>query len=275
MTANSTGVYENEIASWRQMMDERLRAEDGWLSLVGLFWLHEGVNTIGSSEATDITLPAGEIPDYLGVIRFSEGQAALQIAATVPVLVDGTLTTATTLRDDQTAGGPSLVQIGSVSFFVIRRGDEYGVRVRDSNNPARLDFSGRKWFPLDERYRVEGRFIAHDKPRTIQIASSTGHPLPMSNPGRVEFTLDGQVLSLEAFASNEHEVWFAFKDGSSGSSTYGAGRFMYAPLGVDGTVGLDFNKSYNPPCAFTPHATCPRPPKDNVLPLEIRAGEYL
>lgn len=271
-TSTST-TYEAGIADWRQLVEDRLRAEDGWLSLIGLYWLHPGSNSIGANPAADLVLEAAGIPDELGVIDFADGQVTLRVTADVPVTVDGAAVTEALLRDDHAEGGPSKVQIGSVSFFIIKRGDEYGVRLRDSQNPARLDFAGRNWFPIQPEYQVEGRFIRHNEPRTLQVVTSTGHLNPMSNPGRVEFSLQGQTLSLEAFAAGDNEIWFVFKDATSGKSTYGAGRFMYAPLSADDTVIMDFNKAYHPPCAFTPFATCPRPLKDNVLSIAIEAGE--
>jgi uncharacterized protein len=267
--------YVADIAQWRQKLDDNLRSEDGWPTLVGLCWLHEGVNTIGADSNSDILLPSDSAPDHLGTIEFADGQAVFHLVSDIPVTVDSVQTTKALLRDDNAKVGPSLVQFGTITFFVIKRDDLYGIRVRDLNNPARAAFTGRKWFPLDSQYRLTGRFNPHETPRILQIVTSTGHLNAMTNPGRVEFTVHGQTLALEAFASNENEVWFVFKDATSGRSTYGAGRFLYAPLGADGSVILDFNKSYHPPCAFTPYATCPRPPKENILPLEIAAGEHL
>lgn len=266
-------TYVTEINRWRQTKEDNLRAEDGWLTLIGLFWLHEGVNTVGANPASDVPIAAENVTDQLGTIEFRDGQATLQVTANVPVTVDGLQTTQAVLRDDSGEGGPSLVKIGSVTFFVIRRGDEYGIRVRDADNPARLTFTGRKWFPVDLQYQVSGRFIPHDVARSIPIANSSGQTELMDNPGRVEFVLDGQPLALEAFTAGKDELWFVFKDATSNKSTYGAGRFLYVPLSADGMVRLDFNKAYHPPCAFTPYATCPRPPKENSLLVEILAGE--
>lgn len=267
--------YATSIAQWRQKMDDSLRAEDGWLTLVGLCWLHEGVNTIGAAPHSDVLLPAGSAPDHLGTISFVDGQAVFHAAPDVTITVDGAETRNAVLRDDNAKDGPSLVRFGSITFFVIKRDDFYGVRARDTNNPTRAAFTGRKWFPIDPQYRLTGKFVPHESPRTLQIMTSTGHLNAMTNPGRVEFALHGQNLALEAFTSSENEVWVIFKDATSGRSTYGAGRFMYASLEADGTVTLDFNKAYHPPCAFTPYATCPRPPKENILPVEVAAGEHL
>jgi uncharacterized protein (DUF1684 family) len=265
--------FVTEINHWRESKDESLRAEDGWLSLIGLFWLQDGVNTLGANPKADLPIEAAGVPDQLGTIEFRDGQATLQITADVPVTVDDVPTTQAVLRDDSAEGGPSRVKIGSVTFFVIRRGDEYGIRIRDTQNPARLTFTGRHWFPIDTYYQVSGKFVPHAVPRTIPIATSSGKTEMMDNPGKVEFELDGQSLSLEAFTAGKDELWFVFRDATSAKSTYGAGRFMYSPVSADGVVSLDFNKAYHPPCAFTPYASCPRAPKENTLPLEILAGE--
>jgi len=268
-------AYSFEIEQWREKMENRLRAEDGWLALIGLYWLNEGQNTVGSNPNSDIPLP--DAPGQVGVIEFHEGQASITAADGVELLVDGVPTRTALLRDDTTKGGPTLVSVGSITFYVIRRGDQYGVRARDTNNPDRLTFEGRNWFPIDTNYRVTGKLIPHTPVRALQVINSVGQIVPIDNPGAVEFELNGQTFMLEAFASDEHqkELWFVFKDRTSGQSTYGAGRFMYAPLAEDGTVILDFNKAYHPPCAFTPYATCPRPPQGNVLPVAIEAGEHL
>jgi uncharacterized protein (DUF1684 family) len=271
-TETQQSSYVTEINAWRQMIEDGLRAEDGWLSLIGLFWLHEGVNTVGANPKADIPIEAA-VPDQIGSIEFHDGKATLQVSADAAVTVDGVKTNHAILRDDNAEVGPSLVKIDSVTFFVIRRGDEYGIRVRDANNPARLEFTGRNWFPVEPHYKVSGKFVPHDVVRSIPIANSSGQTEMMDNPGKVEFELDGQSLVLEAFASRKDELWFVFRDATSNKSTYGAGRFMYAPLSAEGIVSLDFNKAYHPPCAFTPYATCPRSPKENTLPLEILAGE--
>jgi uncharacterized protein len=274
-TDSQQAAYITELTEWRHSMDERLRAEDGWLTLVGLYWLHEGINTIGIDASSDIPLQAAGIPPHLGVISFENGQATLQIHADVDVMIDGESVRSVVLRDDTAECGPSRVSIGSITFFVIRRGDEYGIRVRDANNPARQAFKGRRWFPVDLAYRVTGTLIAHHPARSLSIMNSSGQIVSMSNHGRVEFTLQGQQLSLEAFSSGENQLWFVFKDETSSQSTYGAGRFLVAPIEADGSVVIDFNRAYHPPCAFTEYATCPYPPKENTLPVGIMVGERL
>jgi uncharacterized protein (DUF1684 family) len=267
-------AYKTEIAEWQKLMSDRLRAEDGWLTLVGLYWLHEGVNTVGSDPAADVILPSSAVPAQLGTMTVSDGQITLDVSASVAVTVDGVETNSASLRPGSATGEPSVVRIGTVTFFVLSRDNTYAVRVRDTNNPDRLAFTERRWFPIDTDYGVRGTFVPYDEPRYLDVMNSAGFTEPMQNPGRVTFELGGEALSLEGFAAGEGQLWFIFKDATNGKSTYGAGRFMYAPLTEDGAVTLDFNKAYHPPCAFTPYATCPLPPKDNVLSVAVEAGEH-
>ncbi len=252
--------YEAEIATWRQMMEERLRSDNGWLTLTGLYWLREGENTLGSEADADVALPASA-PASVGVIVLQGGQATLRLNGQE---------TGEPLRDDSDAQGATRIEIGSVSFAVIKRGDQYGVRVRDRENPTRQGFTGRIWHPVDARWRISATFRAHPEPRTLPVMSVAGIETPMENPGAVEFTIDGQALRLEAFAASESELWFVFKD--AGAESYHGGRFLYAPVNGSEAI-LDFNKAYNPPCAFTAYATCPIPPQANSLPIAIAAGE--
>ncbi|HEX2618752.1 MAG TPA: DUF1684 domain-containing protein [Phototrophicaceae bacterium] len=269
---NSLQTYLSEISDWQQTMESNLRADNGWLTVVGLHWLNEGINTIGSASDSIAQLP-DSAPEKLGVIEFSNRQAHLQVTTDEVVTIDAVPVKSILLRDDHAENGPSLIKVGSITFFVIRRGDQYGIRVRDSDSPALTAFGGRHWFPVDTSYKVPATFTPYPVSRTIQVVNSVGLVIPMENPGYVEFELHNQQLRLEAFEAGETQWWFIFKDGTSGSSTYGAGRFLYAPRGEDGTLWIDFNRAYHPPCAFTYYATCPLPPKENVLGIRIEAGE--
>ncbi len=273
MIADQT--YTADILAWRQGKEDSLRRDDGWLTLAGLFWLQEGENTVGSNSDSQIALPAGTTPDSVGVIEFHDGTATLR--TNEPVLVDGKQVTTAVLRDDSAEGGPSLVTIGAITLFVIKRSDQFAIRVRNANSPERQAFTGRKWFDIDPAYRVRATFVRHESVRTLTVISTTGMPTNMENPGYAEFDLHGKRLRLEAFADDDggDELWFIFKDATSGVSTYSAARFVYASLAADGSVDLDFNKAYSPPCAFTKYATCPLPPKGNHLPVAIEAGEKI
>ena len=270
---SSLEAFEQSVIAWRRKKDEDLRAEDGWLSLMGLFWLRDGINSIGRSAACDIVIDDEQIPERLGSLEFHGGQVRLTVDTSLPVMVDGAEVRSSLLLPDVDANGPSKVQIGAITFFVIRRGDEWAVRVRNKNHPSRLSFAGRNWFPIDPRFVVTGRFISHTPVRMLEIPNSSGQIVSTANPGRVEFRLFSAVFSLEAFEASADQIWFVFKDATSGDSTYGAGRFLYATLGADGSVTMDFNRAYHPPCAFTDFATCPFPPAGNILPIAIQAGE--
>lgn len=266
--------YALHLHDWQQNMETGLRAEDGWLTMVGLDWLDEGDNSVGSAPTTDVTLPNAAVPSEVGVLHLEHGRVALHITTDMPVLVNGLPVKDVVLHDDSADEPPTKVQIGSVTFFIIKRGDQYAVRIRDTQSHARQTFSGRAWFPADESYRVVGHLIPHASEQPLEVESANGPNTILSNPGRVEFELHGEHLSLEA-AKDGDQLWFIFRDGTSGISTYGASRFLKAPFTSDGTVDLDFNKAYHPPCGFTAYATCPLPPRQNRLTIAIEAGEKL
>lgn len=268
-------AYTSDIHEWQQTMEAQMRSETGWLTVVGLDWLEEGDNSVGSDPASAVVLPNASVPAHLGMIRFDGAQAELHIAADTPVQIEGVPVTTAALRDDAAEGGPTLVQVGTVTFFIVRRGDQVGVRIRDTASEVRRTFTGRVWFPVDAALHVTGQFIAHAPGQTIEVENMIGTTTVYANPGRVTFSLHGQDYSLEAFAGDPDSVWFVFRDATSGVTTYGASRFVYAPRAADGTVTLDFNKAYHPPCAFTAYATCPLPPRGNHLPIPIHAGERL
>jgi len=273
----TTTPYEQDVLSWRQWMDERLRADDGWLTLVGLFWLREGENTIGSDPGADIQLPPGKSPGSLGILTLEADQVKLVTAAESVVEIDGVPRREAILLPDTDDAGPSYVNLHSITFYVIKRGPQYGIRVRDRENASRVAFGGRQWFPIDPSYVIAAAFHPYPSPRSINIINAVGITVPMENPGYAEFSLGGHTTRLEAFEGDAatHTLWFVFKDATNGSATYGAGRFLDAPLSEDGIVTLDFNKAYNPPCAFTAFATCPLPPRENILLAGIEAGEKL
>jgi hypothetical protein len=271
-----TAEYEQQIAAWHAKMEASLRGENGWLKLAGLFWLHEGDNTVGSAPDSDILLPAHSAPAQVGIIHFENNAATFRPATDVPVLIDGASPVGDTpLKPDTAEGGASILTLGSLRFYMIQRVDQYGIRIIDSEHAALQTFGGRKWYPLDPAFHVEAKFTPHAEVRTLSVVNSVGLTVPMENPGYVEFTLADQVYCLEAFDSAPGELWFIFKDRTNGDTTYGAGRFLTAPLDVENRVDLDFNKSYSPPCAFTEFATCPFPPRENHLPIRIEAGELV
>jgi len=268
-------AYRQEVKKWRQAREERLRSDSGWLSLAGLFWLKDGTNTVGTDASSDVVLPASSGASSAGAIVFDGGQAALRLASGVSAQVGGRAVSGPQVMRTDESGRPDVVQIGAVSFYIIKRGDRYGVRVKDKTSEARRNFTGLRWYEVNEAYRVEARWVSYPQPRPLQVPTILGDTAAMPSPGYAEFEIGGQKVRLEGVleAPSSEELFFILRDQTSAKETYGAGRFLYSDLPKAGRVVLDFNKAYNPPCAFTTYATCPLPPKQNWLPVRIEAGE--
>lgn len=266
--------YAAEIAAWRAERETRLKSESGWLSLAGLTWLKQGDNTLGSGAGNDIVLPAGSAPERAGVIELQGTKATLRLAPGVAGTIGGKAVSKATLQPDS-ADKPDVLALGRLTIVVIERSGRFGVRVKDPQSPTRTGFKGLSWFPVDASWRVQARFVPHDQPRTIELADVTGSVQRMTSPGYVVFKHGGKELRLEPVLEepDSKELFFIFRDLTSGRETYGAGRYLYSALPQEGTVTLDFNKAYNPPCAFTRFATCPLPPRQNRLPVRVPAGE--
>jgi len=269
--SGSSSEYRRLVESWRAEREANLKADDGWLTLVGLHWLQEGINRIGGDPTAEVPLPQ-DSPE-IGTIHFAAGTARFTPATGADVRINGRPARTQVLRPQP--GDYDVVTTGSVTMFVIRRGDRYGVRVRDANSAQRREFTGLRWFPIREDYRVTARFIPHSKPTSMMIANVLGAVEPWPTPGKAVFTLDGREFTLHPVLDGPEAtaLFFIFRDGTTGSDTYPGGRFLYAAMPENGVVVLDFNKAESPPCAFTAFATCPLPPKENSLPVRIEAGE--
>jgi hypothetical protein len=265
--------YRRAIEAWRADREAKLMADDGWLTLVGLFWLDEGANRVGSDPEAEVALPQGSAAALVGTITFRDRVATFAPAPGADVRINGNPAGVQVLQPQP--GDADVVTTGSVTMFVIKRGDRYGVRVRDRNSASRKAFAGLHWFPVREDYRVTARFIPHPTPTSIMIANVLGVVEPWPTPGKVVFTLNGRELTLHPVLDGPEakELFFVFRDGTTGSETYPGGRFLYAAMPKNGEVVLDFNKAESPPCAFTAFATCPLPPKENALPVRVEAGE--
>jgi uncharacterized protein len=263
--------YQTEIQKWREKRETELRSETGWLTVVGLFWLKEGNNRIGTDSANEIVLPVGTTPKKVGVIDFQHSRTFLRVEKDVKVSVNHKPVTEYELQAGK-KGKPDTVEIGDISFFIIKRGDKYGVRVKNKSSRERLGFEGLKYFPAQESLRINARYVAYDKPKEIEIVNIIGDVSKMESPGYVVFTVEGKEYRLEP-VTEDKQLFFIFRDLTSGKTTYPAGRFLYADLPKGHTVVLDFNKAINPPCAFTSFATCPLPPPQNHLKVAIEAGE--
>ncbi len=266
--------YAASIEQWRARRLQRLTADDGWLTVAGLFWLKDGDNRVGTGPGNDIVLPPGSAPESVGRFSFRDGRATFSADPAARVTSAGQPVTTLALKDDS-AGAPDQLSVNRLTLFVIKRGARHAVRLRDRNRPERGQFAGLTYFPIDPKYRVIAEWVPYDPPKTIPIPNVLGGTENLPCPGYASFTLEGREMRIEPVIEQpgDDELFVIFRDATSGVETYGAGRFLYAPMPEGGKIVLDFNKAYNPPCAFTPYATCPLPPPQNRLPVRIEAGE--
>lgn len=267
-------VYQADILKWRQKRVEELTGEGGWLSLAGLFWLKQGQNRFGSAPSNEIVLPRNRAPRLSGSLWLTRGVVRLKAKPDAGITHNGARATNLVLASD-VDGKQTVLKLGSLTFYVIKRGERLGVRVKDSQNPDRSSFAGLDYFPVDPKWKLEAKYEAHVPPKMISIVNVLGMVEEMPSPGTLVFDVDGKTYRLDPVLEKGEKQWFIIlADKTSGKETYGAGRYLYAdPPGADGKVILDFNKSYNPPCAFTKFATCPLPPRQNRLPFRVEAGE--
>lgn len=264
-------VYRGQVEKWRAQHEQELKAEDGWLTVVGLFWLKPGRNTVGSGSGYDVELTNNFKKGRFGVIDLKDGKASVSVADGVDATVDGVPTKAAELTFDPN-GKPKFVAVGSQSFFLIKRGDKYAIRLRDTNSPARRNFRHLNWYPIDPKLRIIAKFEKYPEPKEVLVPNVLGGTFTMTAPGLLRFKIGGREVTLEP-VEEDGRLFIIFRDPTSRTETYGSGRFLYADAPVNGEVVLDFNQAENPPCAFTDFATCPLPPQQNRLNVAIRAGE--
>ncbi|HEV2381518.1 MAG TPA: DUF1684 domain-containing protein [Terriglobia bacterium] len=263
--------YRAQIEQWRARREASLKSEDGWLTVAGLFWLKRGINTVGTEAGNDIVLPAGSAPGRVGAFDMHDGIISFEAAAGVNATVNGKPATASALKPDSSES-PDILRLNGLTLSVIQRHDRYGIRLKDKNSEMRKAFTGLKYFPAKEEYRVKAKFVPYDPAKTIAVPNILGQIEQTPSPGYVEFTLNGHELRLNPVTEGD-TLFFIFKDLTSGKETYPPGRFLNTEMPKNGEVILDFNKAYNPPCAFTPYATCPLPPEQSKLSIAIEAGE--
>lgn len=268
-----------DVAAWRKGRLDRLMKPDGWLSLIGLHWLIEGEQTLGHGAGNDIVLAAG--PDRFGTIRLHGAEVLFAAAVGGPQVM---VSNSTAERSEggriwhvlasDASGNPSIVSIDTVSFLVIKRGDKFALRVRDSEAPTRKHFAGIEHFPVDSNWRIVADWTAHATPQSFGIQTVIGTIEEMPSPGFATFTRDGREYRIHpVIEEGSEDLFIIFADRTSGKETYGPGRFVYAAWPKDGKIVIDFNKAYNPPCALNAFSTCPLPPPENRLDLRVTAGE--
>jgi uncharacterized protein (DUF1684 family) len=258
------------IEKWRAKHEEDYRRD--FVTIAGLFPLKPGPNTAGSAPSNHIVLPPST-PATLGRFILEGENVRFEPAPDANVtLRDKPVTAPLELRDDRERDRDEL-RIGDVRIVVHLSGDKRTIRVRDPNGSQAKSFVGFSWFPIELQSRVVGRFVKDAEPRRVKVLNTFGDVDEYTTEGVVEFTLQGQPLKLRPFTTRPKRFYFVFRDASSGQETYEAARFLYGDLQDDGTVVLDFNQAYNPPCAFNPYTTCPIPIPENRLPVKILAGE--
>jgi len=267
-------TYTKEIDQWRAERLASLTGESGWLSLIGLFWLKEGKNTFGSEPANDIVLPKDKVPARAGAFTLANGVVTFETSQPNTFMINGEPVTSAQLRND-TEDKPTIIAINSLTFQIIKRGDKLGLRVKDKNNSDRTNFKGLEYFPADLKWRIDARFEPYNPPKPMPILNVLGMESDEPSPGAIVFEVNGKTYRLDAMTEKDEPRFFMiFADDTRGKDTYGAGRYLYVdPPDGNNHLVIDFNKAYSPPCAFTNYATCPLPPKQNILPLRIDAGE--
>lgn len=266
---NAPPDYQAQILAWQRHRETSLRSEDGWLTLAGLFWLKPGSNSIGSGETNDFLLP-NDAPPQVGILKLSGKVVTFSNLAGARVTINKKAITGQAVLHYDADDNSDIVQIGPVSFYVIERGDKLGIRVKDRNNATLQNFKGTTFFPINAAFLFEAKFIPD--PQKIAVPSILGQTEMQESAGVVEFNYRGETYRLRPIYEGK-TLFFIFKDLTSKQETYPAGRMLNTPLPQGNKVVLDFNKAYNPPCCFTPYATCPLPPKGNSLPIRIEAGE--
>ncbi|MGQ4659100.1 DUF1684 domain-containing protein [Lysobacter sp. F6437] len=270
-----TAAFNNAQQAWRDQRKAGLLEPDGWASLTGLHWITPGSHYVGSDADNGIRLTMG--PEHLGMIELDGGDLRFVPEGGVALTLDGApLAGATALRADDDPAGPSEIGFddGKGRATVIKRGDRLALRVRHAEAPTRTGFSGLDYWAADPDWQVTGNWVPNPAGQTIEVANIIGTTDEVPNPGAIEFERDGATHRIEALDEGGDELFLVFADRTNGHGSYGAGRFLYVPRpGADGRVMVDFNRSYNPPCAFTAFATCPLPPPENRLDLAVTAGE--
>lgn len=262
------------VAHWKSDRLASLTSDTGWLTLNGLFWLKPGENAFGSGSANALHLDNPSLAGEAGTFALEGNTVRFIAGPNAGVTHEGKAVTDIKLASDA-AGEPTLLTSGSLTFYLIERAGHLGIRVRDSENPARENFHGLNYFPIDDGWVMDARFEPYEPHKKIPIVNILGMRENMDSPGALVFMHGGREYRLDALLEDpaDTELFIMFADATSGEETYGAGRFMYVPLPHDGLVRLNFNEAYNPPCAFNDFATCPLPPPQNRLAVRVAAGE--
>lgn len=268
MTQNE---YHQAITAWRRERDETIRQKNGWLSLAGLYWLKLGRNQIGSDPACEIQLPE-RAPANVGYFDYNGRSVSLRVDPGKKVKVNDKPTDFAILQPDITEN-PSYVTLQEIQLVVIQRGNRMGVRMWDNQREERRSFPARTWYPVNEAFRLPATFTPYDRPKTAFFPDLTGEKAEFPVEGFISFSFDGKSHQLDINREDDGTLFVRFRDATSEDETYPTGRYLIADVEPDGNIILDFNKAYNPPCAFTDFATCVFAPEQNHLDFRVTAGE--
>lgn len=270
--SKSQQSYAQEIAVWKKERLTELKSENGWLNLAGLIWIEEGKHSFGSAKTAAIRLPIPQLPAIAGSIE-RKGHVVTQVLETKTALtVDGKSVPRTIIFYGDSAGQPAIV-LGTYQWKLIQREDKIGIRLRNLSHPAIKELKKIPCYPADTMWRIKAKLIPALINTQVAVQNVLGQTTMQLSPGKLSFQINGHSFLIDALQEGD-QLFIVFGDATSGKTTYPAGRFLYASMpGEDGLTVLDFNKAFNPPCAFTPYATCPLPPKQNMLSIAIPAGE--
>lgn len=267
--------YPEPVEEWQEYRIGVLTDSTGWLRLVDLIWLSEGENRFGSSEEADIQFPEGSITEFAGIFHKEDMRIRIEVSDETEIIEheSGEMVRSALIFDPDSEEDPPHLRHGTLRWFIDQRGDQLGVRLYDMNTPKADEFSGFPRYEVDESWVREARFIPADEDHEIEVVNVQGDLINRHSPGKVEFTINGELLSLDAFEANSG-LFLMFTDQTGRDETYQAGRYMIIDFpDDDNRTVIDFNKAYNPPCAFSPHTTCQLPPPQNRLDVSITAGE--
>jgi uncharacterized protein (DUF1684 family) len=268
----NSNAYTKTIDNWHKVRVSELKQENGWLNLAGLFWLEEGKNSFGSDSVNSIIFPPRKIPGKAGYFVRSGDSVSMICATGVRILLNGQPVEKATVYKEGSSDS-AVLRYGTLKWTLIKRGDKIGIRLRDLAHPNQMYFTGIDRFPVDDAWRVEAQLEPMPAASFIPITNVLGQTTPQASPGKLTFKWKDSWYSLDALQEG-NELFILFADETNAISTYGSGRFLYAGLpDANGKTVLDFNKAINPPCAFTPFATCPLPPPQNRLSIAVTAGE--
>ena len=266
-------IYKSEIENWDKQRERNLKSENGWLNIIGLLWLADGENTFGTDTSCNIVFPYTKSIKKLGTISLKKGIVSMHITEGFnEIYYNNNIFHEGIIFTDTIQNAP-VFSYKSLRWFIIKRGNKYGIRLRDLECEALANFTKISRFEIDEKWNIKAKYEPYNKNKMVGIKDVIGLTTTTELAGKLIFNIDGKEYWLDA-TQEGNKLFIVFADETSGAATYPAGRFLYADVPKDSQYTiLDFNKAYNPPCAFTNYATCPLPLPQNILKVAITAGE--